>query len=483
MSINPSASGPINIPTTRNTATSGIRIFCAIRPVMVPMPRISPPEINVCFAISTETDVSNFFPHCDHEDRCCLHVPGVTGPQICREDAAGSAEGWQGRCPDRRVPSPIAEVPVCRRDPRPQPASRTRTLLLPLSGNVTGSAQGGRMARGARIFEAVCMPASLRGLALAFALAALAGLGRADEPIALRVDTFPNAKALPLHAGIANGMFERRGLRIDLHLTENSRSQRDGLAAGKFDVVHSAVDNALAMIEVGKHDVVIVTGGDSGMNEFFVQPEVKSFADMRGRTLVVDAPDTAYALQAKKILAMHGLKERTDYTVKPVGAGVFRFKAMAESKDNAAAILNLPFTVQAEQLGMKSLGRTIDLLGPYQAAGAFLMRSWAREHGAMLERYIAAYIVALRWVRDPANRAENIALLMEKLKISSKEAERTYTLLMDPAFGFTPDAKLDLEGFKNVLALRAEIEGGSPAAPERYIDLGYYGRALARVGR
>jgi len=339
------------------------------------------------------------------------------------------------------------------------------------------------MARGARIFEAVCMPASLRGLALAFALAALAGLGRADEPIALRVDTFPNAKALPLHAGIANGMFERRGLRIDLHLTENSRSQRDGLAAGKFDVVHSAVDNALAMIEVGKQDVVIVTGGDSGMNEFFVQPEIKSFADLRGRVLVVDAPDTAYALQAKKILAAHGLKAGADYTVKPVGAGVYRLKAMAESKDNAAAILNLPFTVQAEALGLRSLGRTIDLLGPYQAGGAFVMRDWAHGHAAALERYIATYVEALRFVRDPANRAASVALLMEKLKISAREAERTYALLIDPEFGFAPDAKFDPEGFRNVLAMRAEIEGGRPAPPERYIDLGYYERALARLGR
>jgi ABC-type nitrate/sulfonate/bicarbonate transport system substrate-binding protein len=139
--------------------------------------------------------------------------------------------------------------------------------------------------------------------------------------------------------------------------------------------------------------------------------------------------------------------------------------------------------VQAEQLGMKSLGRTIDLLGPYQAGGVFVMRGWARDHAAVLERYIAAYVEALRWTRDPANRAENIALLMEKLKISGKEAERTYELLMDPAFGFTPDARFDHEGFNNALALRAEIEGGKPAAPERYIDLGYYERALPRVGR
>jgi ABC-type nitrate/sulfonate/bicarbonate transport system substrate-binding protein len=153
---------------------------------------------------------------------------------------------------------------------------------------------------------------------------------------------------------------------------------------------------------------------------------------------------------------------------------------MAESKENAAAILNLPFTVQAEQLGMRSLGRTIDMLGPYQAGGIFVMRAWARANGATLERYIAAFLESLRWVRDPANRAESVALLMAKLEISTKDAERTYELLMDPRFGFTPDARFDLEGFRNVLALRAEIVGGTPAAAERYLDLGYYERALGR---
>jgi ABC-type nitrate/sulfonate/bicarbonate transport system substrate-binding protein len=317
----------------------------------------------------------------------------------------------------------------------------------------------------------------------ALAIAMTPSMARADEPTLVRVNTFPNAKALPLHAGIAKGIFAKRGFTIALSLTENSRSQRDGLAAGKFDIVHAAVDNALAMVDGAKQDVVIVTGGDSGMNEFFVQPEIKSFADLRGRVLVVDAPDTAYALQAKKILAAHGLRAGADYTVKPVGAGVYRLKAMAESKENAAAILNLPFTVQAEALGLKSLGRTNDLVGPYQAGGAFLLRRFAREHADMLPRYIAAYIEAVRWVREPANRAESVALLIEKLKISQPAAERTYQLLVDPAFGFAPDARLDLAGFNNVLALRAEIEGGQPAAAERYLDLSYYERALNLVGQ
>src|SRR5207248_7880074 len=121
---------------------------------------------------------------------------------------------------------------------------------------------------------------------------------------------------------------------------------------------------------------VIVSGGDSGTNEFYVQGYVKSFADVRWHALVVDAPNTAYALQAKKILRQHGLADGKDYVVKPVGNGSLRLKAMAQDKENAAAILNLPFSVQAEQLGMKSLGRTTDLLGPYQAGGAFVMRDW-----------------------------------------------------------------------------------------------------------
>lgn len=81
-------------------------------------------------------------------------------------------------------------------------------------------------------------------MALACGLALVADPGRANEPTPIRVNAFPNAKALPLHAGIANGIFDKRGFKIELHLTENSRSQREGLAAGRFDVVHSAVDNA-----------------------------------------------------------------------------------------------------------------------------------------------------------------------------------------------------------------------------------------------
>jgi len=306
----------------------------------------------------------------------------------------------------------------------------------------------------------------------------------AADAVTLRINVFPGAQNLPLYTGLARGIFEKYGFKIDLQFTPNSDDQRNGLAEGKFEIAHAAVDNAVAMVEGAGRDTIIVLGGDSSMNEFFVQPDIKSIADLRGRELLVDAPNTAYALQAKKILLNNGLKAG-DYQLKLAGGTLLRYRAMVEKGEGSASIMNVPFSIQARQKGAKSLGRTIDLLGPYQATGAFVMRAWAAANAVTLERYIAAYVESLRYALAPANRNESIELLVKWLKIPRDVAEQTYDMALDPKFGFTPDAKFDLEGFKNLLSLRAEIEGqwgGRPPAPGKYFDMQYYERALQTLG-
>ncbi|SRR5260221_680123 len=300
----------------------------------------------------------------------------------------------------------------------------------------------------------------------------------------IKVKVFPGAQALPLIAATSQGIFERHGLKVELLFTQNSVELREDLGNGNVQIVHSAVDNAVAMVERAKKDVVIVSGGDSSMNEFFVQPDVRSVADLKGRILLVDAPNTAYAVQAKKILLLNGLKQGTDYSLREAGGTLFRYKAMRESKDNAASMLNPPFSVDAAASGLKSLGRAVDLIGPYQATGAFVLRAWAKDNAGTLERYIAALIDATRWVKAKENRETSAKLLVERFKLDPKVAERTLELLTDPKFGLAQDARFNVEGFKNVLALRAEIEGdwgGKPPAAERYYDLSYYDRALGKL--
>jgi ABC-type nitrate/sulfonate/bicarbonate transport system substrate-binding protein len=301
---------------------------------------------------------------------------------------------------------------------------------------------------------------------------------------AVRGKMFPGAQALPVIAAASQGIFERHGLKVEVLFTVNSQEQRNGLASGDFQIAQAAVDNAVAMVELAKQDVIIVTGGDSSMNEFFVQPDVRSYADLRGQTLLVDAPNTAYALQLKKILLMNGLKDGADYKIHPIGGTALRLKGLRENKDYKAAMLNPPFSVDAKAAGLKSMGRAADLLGAYQASGTFVLRSWAKANGDTLERYIAGFIEGVRWAVAPANKAAAIKLLSERLKVTPEVAAQTWELMTDPKFGLATDGRFDMQGFRNVLALRAEIEGswgGKPPAPDRYLDLTYYDNALKRV--
>jgi len=150
----------------------------------------------------------------------------------------------------------------------------------------------------------------------------LASTALAQAPEPLRVKVFPGAQNVALWTGLARGTFLKHGVAVDLQFTQTSPELRDGLASGAVDVAHAAADNAIAMVEVAKHDVVLVMGGDSSMNEFFVQADVATLADMRGRTLTVDAPNTAYALQGMKILKNAGVMP-SDYKVKVTG-GTFQ---------------------------------------------------------------------------------------------------------------------------------------------------------------
>ena len=139
------------------------------------------------------------------------------------------------------------------------------------------------------------------------------------EPRLLRVNIFNTSSNLSLMVAMNEGYFARRQLTIEVQNTPNSDAQRAGLAAGQFEIAHAAVDNAVAMVESAEQDVVIVCGGDAGMNDLMVRAEINSIADLRGKLLAVDAPGTAYALAAKKILKNHGLIENRDYGVKLAG--------------------------------------------------------------------------------------------------------------------------------------------------------------------
>jgi ABC-type nitrate/sulfonate/bicarbonate transport system substrate-binding protein len=182
-----------------------------------------------------------------------------------------------------------------------------------------------------------------------------------------------------------------------------------------------------------------------------------------------------------EMLRQNGLN-KGDYGIKPVGASFRRLEVMLSDKTAAASILNPPFTLRASAAGLNDLGTAVNSVGPYQATGAYLLRSWGSANADSVVAYIQAYVEGLRWSVDPKNKAQAVKLIADGLKLPDNVAQRAYDIAADPAEGLSKDARLDIDGFKNVLRLRASMQGqwgGNPPPPERYLDLSYYNKAMA----
>jgi ABC-type nitrate/sulfonate/bicarbonate transport system substrate-binding protein len=296
----------------------------------------------------------------------------------------------------------------------------------------------------------------------------------------LTVMVFPGTQTLPLFAAQAQGFFESRGLAVTLVPAPNSEEQRNGLAAGRYPIVHGAADQCIALVEAAGVDAVIVAGGDNGFNHLFVQPDIASFGELRGRTLVADVATTGWSFVLYEILKRHGLR-RGDYTIHEAGAPFRRFEAMRDDKTMAAAILNPPYAIRARRAGLKDMGAVVDQIGPYLGTVPYVLRSWANANSGTLVAYLAAAVEGLRWVLDPANAAEAARLTADRLKVPADIAVETVAVATDPERGLARDASFDRDGLATVLRLRSAFEDRPAAPPERYFDLSFHQSATGRL--
>ena len=151
-------------------------------------------------------------------------------------------------------------------------------------------------------------------------------------------------------------------------------------------------------------------------------------------------------------------------------AALITYKAMA------ATMMNPPFSTRGIKAGLKDMGTAAAALGAYQGTTALVLRAWGQANSDTLVKYLQAYVEGWRWSFDPKNKAEVVALLVERLKLPEDIATSAFD---STKADFDREGMINVEGVKNVLKLRAQFEGGTPASPEKYLDLSYYNKALA----
>jgi ABC-type nitrate/sulfonate/bicarbonate transport system substrate-binding protein len=300
------------------------------------------------------------------------------------------------------------------------------------------------------------------------------------------VNVFPGGFNWPSFVGQEKGFFERNGVTVTLQPTPNSVAQMTGLSEGKFDIAMTAIDNIVAYVEgqgeapIGSQpEFFAFMGSDSGFLSLVVAPQIKTIADLKGKTVSVDARTTGYAFVLFDILRRAGLVLDKDYMVERAGGMVQRWDALREGKQ-AGTLLSTPFNILARDQHFNQLVTATKLIGPYQGNVAATRRSWAKDNREKVIGFIRGYAQAVDWLYDKKNRDEAIKILLKNVQMSPEIAARTYDELLDPKDGFFPKARINMEGIKTVLALRSRYSAAKKQLtdPTRYYDPSYYNAAM-----
>ena len=235
----------------------------------------------------------------------------------------------------------------------------------------------------------------------------------AAEPTLIHVNTFPNARALPFYVGGRARLFrqawaERRACNSPRARQASAPRSR---AARPISCIRRSTTR-VAMIDVAKDDIVIVGGGDSGTNEFYVQDDIKRFSDIRGHAIVVDATNTAYALAGEEDPA--AARPRSRQGLHPQ-SGRQRFVPAARALQRQEQCRRHPQSaVLASSRGAKACTASAAppiCSAPIRPAATSCAAPGRATTPQTLVNYLAAYIEALRWSLDPNNRAAAVDIL------------------------------------------------------------------------
>jgi ABC-type nitrate/sulfonate/bicarbonate transport system substrate-binding protein len=305
-------------------------------------------------------------------------------------------------------------------------------------------------------------------------------------PKTVNLIVFPGGFNWPVWVAQEKGLFAKNGIDVKVTPTPSSVFQLTGLIEGKFDIAMTAIDNLIAYREgqgeepVPGPDLFAFMGSDNGFLRLVSVPEVRSYPQMKGKTLSVDARTTGYAFVAFEMLDRAGLRLDKDYNVVRAGGVLQRFQALMEKKHDATLLLS-PFELQAEAKGFNRLGDATEVLGAYQGLVGGARKSWADANRGAVVGYIRAFSEGVDWLYDPRNRDEALAIFRKNLpNVSEQGAEAAYRVLLAPSGGFQKKAQIDLEGVRTVLSLRSKYAEPKKALadPGRYYDASFYREAL-----
>ncbi len=245
---------------------------------------------------------------------------------------------------------------------------------------------------------------------------------------------------LPVKVAVDKGFFREQGLEPQL-IQMRGNVATTALATGDLDfslnispVLNGAIQGLGLKLVAGLNTRPLFS--------MMVRPEIKTPAELKGKTFAVNAFANTQAILTEKHLQHLGLK-RGEYKLIAVGGTAARLATM-EQNIAQGSLMPPPANVMMENQGYRLFGNTAEIV-VHPIAGLGTHESKIKTQPDMVKRALRAALKGLLFVRS--NRTETVRIIMALANMGEKDAARVYDLskVGFSATGLLTDEDLGIE--------------------------------------
>jgi ABC-type nitrate/sulfonate/bicarbonate transport system substrate-binding protein len=219
------------------------------------------------------------------------------------------------------------------------------------------------------------------------------------------------------------------GIEFDLLTTTNSPNAVNALMGGSVNVAAATPDSAWPAQDKAPDAKQLIAVAEGTPYVLIAQPEIKKTADLKGKTLGVSALSGGADTTAIRIMLAEAGLTANDYTLVQAGAISDRTAAMKAKSIDAVANLE-PQASLLRDSGFVEIdnGNNYPTLKGVCSIILLSKTGWYQANPEVAANFLRSWDAITRWIYDPANKAEVLAIAKKTMGGTEVGAEGLYNL-------------------------------------------------------
>ncbi len=270
------------------------------------------------------------------------------------------------------------------------------------------------------------------------------------------------------------------GIEFDLVTTTNSPNAVNALVGGSVNFASVTPDAAWAAQDKAPDVKQVAAIADGTPYVLIAQPEIKKAAELKGKTFGASAVRGGADTTAIMVMMLENGVKPDEYTIVQAGAVSDRVVAMKAKTIQGIAQLE-PQATQLRDEGFPEIDNANNYapLKNVQSLVIISKKSWYEKNEDVAVNFFRAWTDITKWLYDPKNKDEVLAISKKTMSVGDKPAEGAYDLHVVKGKVASQDLHVNEKAMQQFIQnlKRAGIEN-LPADPMKFVDMSLVDKAL-----